>query len=175
MCPILTLLERLSNLRSPHAEVVELVDTLASGASALRGVEVQVLFSAPDLRLAQSANANSRKRFRFSEDRVRLATLQSQNMTPTTANCEANGESGKTPRRGAGRPAPLCPLLHTNHSEDKQLRFRSTRCVIHPGNFLVSISCANDPSEVVTAVMICQSEKSNIRQVVQNHSAVTLT
>ena len=30
-----------------YAEVVELVDTLASGASARKGVEVQVLFSAP--------------------------------------------------------------------------------------------------------------------------------
>ena len=32
---------------APLAEVVELVDTLASGASARKGVEVQVLFSAP--------------------------------------------------------------------------------------------------------------------------------
>ena len=38
----------LSNVRSPlHAEVVKLVDTLASGASARKGVEVQVLSSAP--------------------------------------------------------------------------------------------------------------------------------
>ena len=36
-----------SNLRLLVAEVVELVDTLASGASARKGVEVQVLFWAP--------------------------------------------------------------------------------------------------------------------------------
>ena len=32
---------------STHADVAELVDALASGASALRGVEVQVLSSVP--------------------------------------------------------------------------------------------------------------------------------
>ena len=31
----------------PHADVAELVDALASGASARKGVEVQVLLSAP--------------------------------------------------------------------------------------------------------------------------------
>ena len=34
-------------LTHPHAEVAELVDALASGASELWLVEVQVLFSAP--------------------------------------------------------------------------------------------------------------------------------
>jgi hypothetical protein len=38
---------RLSNLARLIAEVVKLVDTLASGASARKGVEVQVLSSAP--------------------------------------------------------------------------------------------------------------------------------
>ena len=38
---------RLSNLSRLIAEVVKLVDTLASGASARKGVEVQVLSSAP--------------------------------------------------------------------------------------------------------------------------------
>jgi hypothetical protein len=38
---------RLSNLARLVAEVVKLVDTLASGASARKGVEVQVLSSAP--------------------------------------------------------------------------------------------------------------------------------
>ena len=37
----------LSNLPRLIAEVVKLVDTLASGASARKGVEVQVLFWAP--------------------------------------------------------------------------------------------------------------------------------
>ena len=37
----------LSNLPRLIAEVVKLVDTLASGASARKGVEVQVLSSAP--------------------------------------------------------------------------------------------------------------------------------
>jgi hypothetical protein len=37
----------LSNLSRLIAEVVKLVDTLASGASARKGVEVQVLSSAP--------------------------------------------------------------------------------------------------------------------------------
>ncbi len=36
------------------AQVVKLVDTLASGASALRGVEVQVLFWAPIQKKADS-------------------------------------------------------------------------------------------------------------------------
>jgi hypothetical protein len=38
---------RLSNLARLIAEVVKLVDTLASGASARKGVEVQVLSSVP--------------------------------------------------------------------------------------------------------------------------------
>ena len=38
------------NPSSFYAQVVKLVDTLASGASALMGVEVQVLFWAPFLK-----------------------------------------------------------------------------------------------------------------------------
>ena len=38
----------------PHAEVAELVDALASGASELLLVEVQVLFSAPTSSLENS-------------------------------------------------------------------------------------------------------------------------
>ncbi len=36
-----------TKVRDPHAEVVKLVDTLASGASGGNPVEVQVLSSAP--------------------------------------------------------------------------------------------------------------------------------
>jgi hypothetical protein len=39
---------------SPCAQVVKLVDTLASGASARKGVEVQVLFWAPIIAAAAS-------------------------------------------------------------------------------------------------------------------------
>ena len=39
---------------SPNAQVVELVDTLASGASARKGVEVQVLSWAPEKHILQS-------------------------------------------------------------------------------------------------------------------------
>ena len=38
-----------SKVRDPHAEVVKLVDTLASGASGGTPVEVQVLSSAPTM------------------------------------------------------------------------------------------------------------------------------
>ena len=42
----MTALQNMSNL-APNAEVVELVDTLASGASGGNPVEVRVLFSVP--------------------------------------------------------------------------------------------------------------------------------
>ena len=46
---------------SPCAQVVKLVDTLASGASARKGVEVQVLFWAPHLdRLVLQAPAHTK-------------------------------------------------------------------------------------------------------------------
>ena len=38
-----------NNLNEQHADMAELVDALASGASVLRDVEVQVLLSAPHL------------------------------------------------------------------------------------------------------------------------------
>ena len=41
---------------SPHAEVAELVDALASGASDRKVVEVQVLFSAPAFEHLASIN-----------------------------------------------------------------------------------------------------------------------
>ncbi len=77
-----------------NAEVVKLVDTLASGASGGNPVEVQVLSSAPTFFLPQAENKGG---------------------LPTITAADVSSEAKRRePPDGAGSPAGISPLLGTN-------------------------------------------------------------